>query len=645
MKSLVALLLSILFFSLYSCKNHEQERSTDDKFIDSLMIVMSMEEKIGQLTLFTSGWDITGPILRDSYREDIISGKCGNIFNAHTVGYVTELQRLAVEESRLGIPLLFGYDVIHGYKTIFPIPIAEACSWDTLLIEKSASLAAKEAAAAGLNWTFNPMVDIARDPRWGRIAEGAGEDPFLGSLIARSKVKGTQGDNLNNPFTLAACVKHFAAYGAPEAGRDYSTVDMSMRVFREIYLPPYAAAIHAGAATVMTSFNELFGVPATASPFLLTELLRDELDFRGVVVTDYTSINELVPHGVASNEREAAKLALRAGVDMDMQGATYYNYLQELTDSGEIDPGLINRSVRRVLKLKKDLGLFDDPYLYLDSIREKEIVLSSEMLDHALEAAQKSIVLLENKKVKSGKLLPLDSSKYQNIAVIGPLADNHLDILGSWMAAGDPANSVSLLDGLKSRFPNKTIRSAVGPAISGDDRSGFGPALELAKNSDLVILALGESFSMSGEAASRTDLNLPGVQEEFAHRILKTNKPVVIIIFAGRPLTIHSLSEEANALVYAWQPGTRTGDALASILAGDFNPSAKLVVTFPYNVGQIPIYYSRKNTGRPFVQEQKYTSKYIDAPNEPLYPFGYGLSYTEFEYSPIVTDKSILDEK
>lgn len=639
-------LYTIVIISMLSaCGTKEITNYSGQNIIDSLMSEMTIEEKIGQLTLFTSGWDVTGPVLRDTYRDDIISGKCGNIFNAHTVAYNTELQRIAVEESRLGIPLLFGYDVIHGYKTIFPVPIAEACSWDTILIEKSARLAAKEAAAAGLNWTFNPMVDISRDPRWGRIAEGSGEDPYLGSLIARAKVRGIQNGDLSDPYTLAACVKHFAAYGAPQAGRDYSTVDMSMRVFREVYLPPYEAAIQAGAATVMTSFNELFGVPATASHFLLTELLRNELNFKGVVVTDYTSINELVPHGVAKDEKEAAKLAIKAGVDMDMQGAVYYNYLKELADSGKVDLSLIDQSVRRVLQLKYDLGLFNDPYLYLDTVREKEIVLSEEMMTHSLEAAQKSIVLLENKNGKNGKLLPLDSSKYKKIAVLGPLANNKLDILGSWMASGDPFYSVSLTEGLKSKFPNKNIQTIEGVGFTSEDRTAFPSSLALAKGSDLIILALGEDYTMSGEAASRTELGLPGIQSEFADMILKSGKPVVVIIFAGRPLTISNISQKADALIYAWQPGTRTGDALANILSGKSNPSAKLAITFPQNVGQIPIYYNMKNTGRPFVEDQKYTSKYIDSPKDPLYPFGYGLSYSDFEYSPIIINRSLMSEK
>ncbi len=641
-RSFIYILLAISFLS--ACSNKEITGKSGPKIIDSLMAKMTIEEKIGQMTLFTSGWDVTGPVLRDTYREDIINGKCGNIFNAHTVAYNTELQRIAVEESRLGIPLLFGYDVIHGYKTIFPVPIGEACSWDTVLIEKSARLAAKEAAAAGLNWTFNPMVDISRDPRWGRVSEGSGEDTYL-SIIARLKVRGTQNGDLSDPFTLAACVKHFAAYGAPQAGRDYATVDMSMRVFREIYLPPYIAAIDAGAATVMTSFNELFGVPATASYFLLTEVLRNELNFKGVIVTDYTSINELVPHGVAKDEKEAAELALKAGVDMDMQGAVYYNYLKELVDSGKVDLELINQSVRRVLQLKYDLGLFKDPYLYLDAMREKEVVLSEEMMAHSLEAAQKSIVLLENKVGKTGKLLPLDISKYKKITVLGPLADNKLDILGSWMAAGDQSNSVSLSEGLKRKFPDKNIQSMEGVGFMSEDRSAFPGSLALAKSSDLIILALGEDYTMSGEAASRTELDLPGIQSEFANLILDSGKPVIVIIFAGRPLTISDLSQKADALIYAWQPGTRTGDALADILSGDFNPSAKLAITFPYNVGQIPIYYSMKNTGRPYLEEEKYTSKYLDSPNEPLYPFGYGLGYSDFEYSPIVINKSLISEK
>jgi len=507
------------------------------------------------------------------------------------------------------------------------------------LIERTAQLSAKEATAAGLNWTFNPMVDIARDPRWGRVAEGSGEDSYLGSLIAKAKVRGFQGKNLNEPFTMAACVKHFAAYGAPSGGRDYNTVDMSDRVLRETYLPPYKAAVEAGVATVMTSFNELDGIPCSGNKYLMTQILRNEWGFNGVVVSDFTSIKEMVEHGFASDFKHAGELALNAGLDMDMQSAVYSNYLKKSLDEGKIAENQINESVKRILKLKYKLGLFANPYLYLDENREMEIALSKELTDHALLSATKSIVLLNNREFKGEKLLPLRKT-IKRIALIGPLGDNRESMLGTWNARGDEMNVVTILKGLKDKFPNASIENVKGADFVGNDKSGFSSAIALAKRSDIVICAIGESQSLSGEAASRSDIGLPGMQMDLMEELVGTGKPIVAIVMAGRPLTIEWLSKNVNAILFAGHLGTRAGDAIADVIIGNYNPSGKLTMTFPRSIGQIPIFYNSKNTGRPYKSDDPYTSQYLDVPNEPLYPFGFGLSYTSFEYSNLKLSKS-----
>jgi len=628
----ITLLLCIAAVAGTSCERQSQPVKERDKFVQSLLAKMTIEEKIGQMTLYTSGWDVTGPVLNENYRNDILAGHCGNLFNAHTVAYNRELQKMAVEQTRLKIPLLFGYDVIHGYKTIFPIPLAESCSWDLAMIEKSAELAAKEAASSGLNWTYAPMVDIARDPRWGRVAEGSGEDTYLGSKIAAARTRGFQGTSLSDPFTLAACVKHFAAYGAPEGGRDYGTVDMSERVLREVYLPPYHAAVQAGAATVMSSFNELMGVPATGNKFLLDQILRKEWQFKGLVVTDYTSINEMVKHGYSTDEEQAGEQAIKAGVDMDMQGGIYQKYLASLVSEGKILEKDIDQAVIRVLNLKYDLGLFKDPYLYLNEQREKYNVLSEEMMMHSVDMAQKSIVLLKNEPVNGACLLPVNKG-VRKIALIGPLADNRIDLLGSWHAAADETKVVTLLEGLKKAMPDCQISSVMGCATSGDDQSGFDEAVQIASGSELVIMAVGENFEQSGEAASRSHIGLPGVQQELLERVTVTGKPVVVLLMAGRPLVIPWIAAHVPAIVNASHLGTCAGTAVANVLTGKYNPSGKLTMSFPRDEGQIPVYYSMKSTGRPMEPTNKYTSKYLDVPNEPLYPFGYGLSYTHFKYS------------
>lgn len=609
-------------------------QSRKERLIDSLLNMMTIDEKIGQMTLFTSDWDVTGPTVKSNYLADIKSGKMGSIFNAYTVKYNRQLQKTAVEETRLHIPLLFGYDVIHGHRTIFPIPLGESASWDMEAMEKSARIAATEAAAEGINWTFAPMVDIARDPRWGRITEGAGEDTYLGVQIAKARVKGFQGDDLSKPNTIVACAKHYAAYGAAQAGRDYSTVDISEVTLRDVYLPPFKACADAGVGTFMTSFNEINGVPSSGNPFLLRDILKKEWGFKGFVVTDYTSINEMVPHGFAKNDKEAGEEALNAGVDMDMQGAVYYNYTKQSLSEGKVTMPEIDDAVKRILGIKFDLGLFDDPYRYLDSTREATMIMTKDNLAAARDVARKSMVLLKNE----GNVLPL--RKETSIAVIGPLADDHVDMIGSWSAAGDGKKAISLLQGIQTRLgSNVKISYQKGCNINDDTTKYIAAAVAAAQKAELVILALGESASMSGEASSRSNINLPGVQQQLFDEIKKTGKPIVVVLMNGRPLTIPQLDEKANAILEAWFAGTEAGNAIADVLYGDYNPSGKLTATFPRSVGQVPLYYNQKNTGRPFDANNKYTSKYLDISNTPLYPFGYGLSYTTFTYSNLKLDK------
>jgi beta-glucosidase len=644
-KYLILTFISLLLLELKSQTLIKQPYQPDKKaldFVQSLLNKMTLDEKIGQMTLFTSDWDVTGPTIRANYQEDIKSGKVGSIFNAHTAEYTRKLQKIAVEQTRLKIPLLFGYDVIHGHKTIFPIPLAESCTWDMALIEKNAHYSAKEAAASGLHWTFNPMVDVARDPRWGRVSEGSGEDTYLGSLIAQAKVKGYQGNNLQDPFTILACVKHFAAYGAAQAGRDYHTVDMSERVLRETYLPPFKAAIDAGCFSVMTSFNEYDGVPASGNSFLLQKILRQEWNFKGLVVTDYTSMNEMVPHGIVADQKAAGELALNAGVDLDMQGAVYYNYLKKSLAEGKITERQINEAVKNVLLAKYELGLFTDPYRYSDLAREKNTIFSPEIMNQARVAAQKSIVLLKNEPFRGKKILPL-TKNIQKVALIGPLANNQEDMLGNWRAAGDISKAVTILQGIKEALgSNAEVKYAKGCDFSSNDTQGFEEAIALAKNAEVVILAMGENQAQSGEAASRSELGLPGAQQQLVEAILKIGKPVVILLGNGRPLTIPWLAENAPCILETWHLGTMAGKAIADVLFGDYNPSGKLTMTFPRSVGQIPIFYNPKNTGRPFNAQDKYTSKYLDVSNEPLFPFGFGLSYTDFSYQNMKLNKNQL---
>lgn len=614
-----------------SCSGRRESALKDvDPRVDSLLRIMTLDEKIGQMVLFTSDWDVTGPTIREGYLDDIRSGRCGNIFNAYTVDYIRELQRVAVEESRLGIPLMFGYDVVHGHKTIFPIPLGESCSWDLDLIRRSASASAAEAAASGLNWTFAPMVDISVDPRWGRVSEGAGEDPYLGSLIAAARVKGFQGENLANPLTVLACVKHFAAYGAPFAGRDYNTVDMSERQFREFYMPPYKAGVDAGALSVMTAFNEYDGVPATGNPYLLKDLLKGEWNFQGFVVTDYTSINEMVHHGYARDEAEAGVKAVNAGVDMDLQGEVYFSYLRGLVDSGFVREKTIDDAVRRILNVKAKLGLFDDPYLYCDRAREDQVVSNPEIKALSRDAARRSMVLLKNE-----GCLPFDRG--DRIAVIGELAASRRDLLGSWKAAGEWDDMNSILDAVRAYNGAANVIYAEGCRKIGSDRSGFGEAMDAVAQADKVLMVIGEDWDWSGEAASRTDIGVPGIQSELLKMIASAGKPVAVVLLNGRPLVLEEESKAADAILEAWYPGTMGAEAVTDIVFGQYNPSGKLTMTFPRSVGQIPVFYYEKNTGRPiYLPNDKYKSKYLDSPNEPLYPFGYGLSYTDFKYSNLI---------
>ena len=610
---------------------------------DDLLARMTLAEKIGQLTLFTGYSGITGPVKeqgQQSLLEQVRKGDCGNVFNLISVAEIKKFQKVAVEETRLHIPLLFGYDVIHGYKTIFPICLGAAASWNPALIESSERVAATEAAAAGLDWTFAPMVDIARDPRWGRICEGAGEDPFLGSAIAAARVRGFQGTNLAAPDTLLACVKHFAAYGAVQAGRDYNTVDLSERTLREIYLPPYRAAIDAGALSVMASFNELNGTPATANRFLLQQVLRDEWGFQGFVVTDYTAINELVMHGTAADEGAAARQALAAGVDMDMQSAAYLNHLPERLAAGQITEAQINAAVKRILEIKFKLGLFDNPFRHCDEQREQKAFYTKENLATAYRLACESFVLLKN----THQTLPLQAGK--KIAVIGLLADSKRDLLGSWIAKGKANSCETVFEGIQRNNPGAKVTFTAGCDLDSTNRAGFAKAVAAAKRADLAVLVLGESCEMCGEAKCRTSLGLPGVQTELLREIKRTGKPVVVVLMNGRPLALEEESQLADALLETWFPGTEGGKAIADVLFGQHNPSGKLPATFPRTIGQVPIFYAAKNTGRPLDPanpKEKYKSSYIDCPNEPLYPFGFGLSYTTFTYSEVRLDRATLN--
>ncbi len=635
MKSLI---LFILTFSVLNGTALSQDAVIDKK-IDSLLNVMSLEEKLGQLNQTIGTWsENRTERISPEQAAMIRQGKIGSFLGIIGASETRRIQMIAVKESRLGIPLLFGLDVIHGFRTVFPIPLAEASTWNPDLIERAARVAANEASAAGIQWTFAPMVDIARDPRWGRIAEGSGEDSYLGSAFAAARVRGFQGKNLSDEGAILACAKHFAAYGAAEAGRDYNTVDLSERTLREIYLPPFKAAVDAGVWTFMSAFNEISGVPSSGNRWLLSDLLRNEWGFKGFVVSDWTAISEMQNHGAAFSRTDAGILALRAGVDMDMVSGIYENELVDAVRTKKLSGVYVDQAVRRVLKAKFVYGLFDHPYRNCDTLREKSEMLAPDHLALARTVAQQSIVLLKNGK----NILPLDKF-VRTIALIGPLADNTRDPLGPWAGVGRPIDVVTVFEGLKQKIlPQTKLLYARGCAVLSDSSDDIEQAVRVANQADVVVVVLGEGAHMSGEAASRSNLDLPGIQNELLKAIHQTGKPIVLVLMNGRPLTIAWAAENVNAIVESWFLGIQSGNAIADVLFGDVNPSGKLPASFPRSVGQIPLYYNHKATGRPFVDSSKYTSKFLDVPNTPLYPFGFGLSYTQFTYSNIRTSSRTI---
>lgn len=614
--------------------------------IENLLAQMTLDEKIGQLNQYNDDGAATGPVTVDGDKENQIRrGELGSMLNVFTVSRMRQFQDIAMQ-SRLKIPLMFGQDVIHGYKTTFPIPLGEVASWDLEAVKRSARIAATEASAGGVQWTFAPMVDISRDPRWGRVMEGAGEDPYLGSLIAKARVEGFQGDKIGAINSVMACAKHFAAYGAAEAGRDYNSVDMSDRLLWEIYLPPYKAALDANVATFMTSFNDLNGIPATGNTYLYRDILKGKWNFSGFVVSDWGAIGEMINHGFVKNGKEAARAAITAGTDIDMESRAYKNNLAQLVTEGQVDIALVDDAVRRVLRKKFELGLFDDPYKYFDEKREKAEMNNPEHTKAAREMAAKSIVLMKNEH----NLLPL-SKELKTIAFIGPLVKEHKQNLGFWsIELGNVDYEkfvVSQWDGLKNKVGKNTkLLYAKGCEIEGTDKSGFAEAIETAKNADIVILSIGERRDMSGEAKSRSDLHLPGVQEDLVKAIHATGKPVVVLINAGRPLIFNWTADNVPAILYTWWLGSEAGNAIADVLFGDVNPAAKLPITFPREVGQIPIYYNHFNTGRPAECDDCtfYRSAYTDLRNSPKYAFGHGLSYTSFEYKDLRLSKTKMSK-
>ena len=601
--------------------------------IDSLLAEMTLEEKLGQLAQYRGRWGDTGPRVEEGGEVQIRASAVGSFLGVYGADYTRELQRVAVEESRLGIPLLFAHDVIHGFRTIFPMPLALAATFDPEGAERASRIAAVEATAHGLHWTFAPMVDLSRDPRWGRIVEGFGEDPYLGSVMAAAHVRGFQGDDLASPQTMLATAKHFVAYGGAEGGRDYNTVDISERTLWETYLPPFRAAVEAGVGAIMPAFNEIAGVPMHAHAHLIRDVLRGEWGFDGVVVSDYTGVMELIPHGVAADSAAAGVLALRAGVDIDMVSGIYVNDVPAAVRDGRLDETAVDEAVRHVLRAKQRLGLFDDPYRY-NSVRPEDVTLTDESRAFARELARRSFVLLKN----DGGVLPLSKS-VGTVAVIGPLADARRTMLGGWAAAGRAEDAVTPLEGVRAAVSADTrVLHAQGAEFEGEDESGFEAAVVAARQADVAVLFLGEHEEMSSEANNRTSLDLPGTQENLLRAVHETGTPVVVVLFNGRPLALPWLDENVPAILEAWFPGVEGGNAVADILFGDHGPAGKLPVSFPRNVGQVPIHYNHKNTGRPPAEGEKYTSKYIDVPWTPLYPFGHGLAYTEFEYSGLRLD-------
>lgn len=656
MRTLAAVLLTV---SLFGCQDKQLSTSAENPFekkVDSILALMTLEEKLGQLNLPSSGDITTGQAQSSDIAKKIEEGKVGGLFNIKSVEKIREVQRIAVEKSRLKIPLIFGMDVIHGYETTFPIPLGLSASWDMEMIEKTARMAAQEATADGINWTFSPMVDVSRDPRWGRVSEGNGEDPFLGGEIAKAMVHGYQGSDLTADNTMMSCVKHFALYGAPEGGRDYNTVDMSrIRMYNE-YLYPYKAAVDAGVGSVMASFNEIDGIPATGNRWLLTELLRDDWGFNGFVVTDYTGINEMIEHGMGDLQQVSA-LALKAGSDMDMVGEGFLTTLSKSLEEGTLSIDVIDTAVKRILTAKYQLGLFDDPYKYCDVSRPEKEVFTAENRAFARKVGAESMVFMKN----DNNLLPL--KKEGTIALVGPLANTAVNMAGTWSVATKQDKSNPLLEGLKTVVgDNAKVLYAKGSNVDYDlefeknvtmfgkaiprdgrtDKQLLDEAVAIAKQSDVVIAAIGETAEMSGESSSRTNLEIPQAQKDLLNALLKTGKPVVVVLFTGRPLVLTEESKNVPAILNVWFPGSEAGLAISDVLFGDVNPSGKLSATFPRNVGQVPIFYNHKNTGRPLNHEktencqfEKFRSNYLDVCNTPLYPFGYGLSYTTFDYAQV----------
>jgi beta-glucosidase len=659
---ITSIFFAIFYIALVGCNQHNSETNSSqnssnriDQRVDSLINLMTLEEKIGQLNQYSIGTEMTGPGKksgRDSIRYTrLLNGGVGSVLNLLGAKETYELQKQVVENSRLRIPLLFSYDVVHGYKTMFPIPLGESASWDLPAIEQSAAIAAKEAASAGIHWTFAPMVDISRDARWGRVMEGAGEDTYLGSQVAVARVKGFQGKDLSFNYTVAACAKHFAGYGFVESGKDYNNVYVGKSMLLNTILPPFKAANEAGVATYMNAFNDIDGVPSTANNYLINNLLKGEWGFDGFVVSDWNSIGELVSHGTASNKKEAAEQAINAGTDMDMEGDAYINHLKELVKTGEIKESAIEESVRRILRIKFQLGLFDNPYKYCDESLEKATLLSDDHLKAARDIARKSIVLLKNK----DNLLPLDTS--QSIGIIGPLAKDKDSPLGNWRGAAISNSAISFYEGLTNSLTDVTVSYAEGCKLSigsnnffqeleieKSDRSGFEEARKVAEESDIVIMVVGETAYMSGEGRSRSQIGLPGLQLELLKEVYKVNKNIVLVLMNGRPLTLTWEDENIPAIIETWHLGSEAGNAISDVLLGKYNPSGKLPMTFPRSVGQLPIYYNYKNTGRPATSPgQVFYTHHGDINNSPLYPFGYGLSYTKFTYNNLrLSDNRLL---
>lgn len=657
--SVLLLFFIISLLSFETKKSSKQQNNTAiprlappadsiEQRITALLRQMTLEEKVGQMNQYNGFWDVTGPAPKEGNSkmkyEHLKRGLVGSVLNVKGVENVRKLQELVVKESRLGIPLLFGFDVIHGQKTIFPIPLGESASWDMTAIERSARVAAIEASAMGINWTFAPMVDISRDARWGRVMEGAGEDTYLGSRIGVARIKGFQGNDLAASNTIAATAKHFAGYGFAEAGKEYNTVDIGTSTLYNIILPPFKAAVDNNVKTVMNSFNIINGVPATGNKFLQREILKDKWHFNGFVISDWGSGAEMVNHGFAKDLEHSAELAVNAGSDMDMESYAYVTYLKGLVETGKVDISVVDDAVRRILRIKFELGLFDDPYRYCDQQREKELIYHPDHLAASLDMAKRSMVLLKNEK----QLLPLKKNQ-QKIAVIGALANDKNSLLGSWRIGADDSSAVSVLEGIKKYTGNykyaKGADLVTGPVsfvnelkINETDKSGFKAAVQLAKESAVVIMVLGEHGFQTGEGRSRTKLDLPGVQQQLLEEVYKVNKNIILVLMNGRPLAITWADEHIPAILEAWQPGTQGGNAIAQVLFGDYNPGGKLPMTFPRTVGQVPIYYNYYATGRGAAKPDVFWSHYSDETNKPLYPFGYGLSYTSFEYTDFSID-------